>query len=199
MHWLNVLTAYRLREVLRYDPETGLAYWLTGTASYPPGRLATKPFFRQGKKDHISLTIDGKSYTMGRLAFLYMTGEWPKHLAEHWDGDKHNNKWSNLRDATRQQNAVKIGPKVKGMPKGVVYIGPPKDVYEARIFVNGKSELIGEFMCREDAGAAYDKRAREVHGEFAYVSQPSDIVIAVEPDERQIHHRGRRILFATQG
>lgn len=203
----NNLTAERLREIVRYEPDTGLAYWLKAHQQHPAGRLASKLRWTRGKKDYVRLKIGGHNYSMGRIAFLYMTGEWPTKIVDHEDRDKHNNKWSNLREATVSQNAANSPPKT-ALPKGVSWVGGNKKVYQAKIFVAGKCEVIGEFMCPEDAGDAYEKRAQEIYGEFAYirprtkdfpdssVEEDGGELLPAEDEGWRDNWRGRRLLRA---
>ncbi len=192
------LTAERLRQLIDYNPESGIAYWRVGVNLRTPGGIASKPEFRRGEKVHIQIKIDGRKYTMGRLAFLYMTGEFPKCYAEHKDRDKHNNKWDNLRDATPSQNAANHGVRRRkrgGLPKGVIRV-PSRNTYQARICSRGMSELIGEYLTPEDAGRAYARRAKEVHGEFAYIDPALGDIDQPAEAKWSESWRGRRVLYA---
>jgi hypothetical protein len=55
------LTAARLRELLDYDPATGVFTW----RSPRPSRYQL-------------ISVDGWTYQASRLAWLWMTGSWPK-------------------------------------------------------------------------------------------------------------------------
>ena len=98
-----VLTPARLREVVRYNAETGEMVRLL--AKYPFWGVISRPRFVRGKKAYCKAQIDGKFYAVHRLAFLYMTGRWPEPCTDHIDGDIHNNKWSNLREVTYSENS----------------------------------------------------------------------------------------------
>lgn len=104
MLYSSSLTTERLRQLVHYNPDSGEMVRLLEKA--PFWGLLSKPAFRAGRKDYCKARIDGKYYTVSRLAFLFMTGKWPEHFADHIDGDMHNNKWANLRDATREMNAA---------------------------------------------------------------------------------------------
>ena len=92
------LTQEYLKEILYYDPETGLWFWFKEVRN--SGRLA-------GSKDHgyVSILINSKKrYLAHRLAFLYMLGRWPEKEVDHKDNVKNNNAWDNLRECTSRQN-----------------------------------------------------------------------------------------------
>lgn len=193
-----VLTADRLRQLIEYHPDTGLAYWRVGVNLSGPGGLASKPEWRGTEKVHIRIKIDGQYYTMGRIAFLYMTGEFPKNYADHKDRDKHNNRWKNLRDATPSQNAANSPAgrrKRDGLPKGVTRV-LSRNTYEARICCRGNTELIGEYLTPEDAGRAYARRARELHGEFAYIDPALGDIEQAPEAMWSDSWKGRRVVYA---
>lgn len=98
---MSSLTATRLRELVEYSPETGEFIWKvsTGPRSQAGGRAGT---YKKGHRSQIR--VDGVIYKSHRLAWLYMTGEWPTDQVDHEDGDPSNNRWSNLRSASNTVN-----------------------------------------------------------------------------------------------
>lgn len=103
-----MISAQELRERLQYDPNTGHWIWLktprSGWVGRPAGTIDAKGYW--------VIKIDGKSYKASRLAYLYMTGEWPPEEMDHIDRKPWNDAWHNLRPATRAENnlnRVKIG------------------------------------------------------------------------------------------
>jgi hypothetical protein len=167
----NELTYSRLREVLHYDPATGIFTWLVATSRrIKPGYIAG----RVDSKGYAAIKIDHQTYRSHRLAFLYQTGSWPIAEIDHINGERANNAWCNLRQATRTQNVhntcVRSDNKV-GL-KGVTLHGPKtryKAKYRAIITVAGKQRHIGSFMTPEEAHAAYVAAATELFGEFARI------------------------------
>lgn len=95
------LTQERLKELLHYDPETGVFTRLVSISSNArAGAVAGAPT----SDGYLSIKIDGKRHKAHRLAFYYMMGEWPAADVDHIDMNKVNNRWSNLLEATRSQN-----------------------------------------------------------------------------------------------
>lgn len=159
------LDARRLRDLLNYRPETGMFCWReTNSNRAKAGSIAGT---RDKRKGYIYIRIDGRRYLAHRLAWLYVTGEWPEHQVDHRDLNPSNNKWSNLRAATDSDN--KANRRGHGaLPKGVIFdrrrsVHP----YYARIMVRGVFHHIGSFETAEQAAAAYSKAARKHFGQFA--------------------------------
>jgi hypothetical protein len=160
-----VITAQRLREVLNYDPETGVLTRLVRTARRirigdVAGNVDTRGYLR--------LEIDGRQYAAHRLAWLHMTGEWPPADIDHINGERTDNRWSNLRLATRAQNirnSRRRSTNTTGF-KGVSWQSARKK-WVAAITVNGIKRSLGRFDCPAEAHAAYVRAAEKYHGEFA--------------------------------
>lgn len=91
-------------------------------------------------------------------------------MVDHWDRDGLNCRRSNLRPATRSQNAANCLPRGDRLLKGVTLYKP--GVWLAQISFQRKRRHIGYFDTPEDAAAAYDAKARELHGEFARTNDP---------------------------
>jgi len=91
-----------------------------------------------------------------------------KYELDHADTNKHNNSLANLRIATHGQNSMNRSPILhKSRFKGVT---PKRGHWMARVKFNGKYTYLGEFTSEEDAAKAYDKKARELFGEFAFLN-----------------------------
>ena len=160
----DLITADRLREVLAYDPDTGAFIWQVRTSTrVHVGDVA-------GRSDPLGyrkIKVDGREYLAHRLAFLAMTGEWPVAEVDHRDGDPANNRWRNLRPATRSQNAANTGlRRAKDLPKGVSYRAS-SGRYLAQIVTRRETRYLGSFATPEEAHRAYLYAARLFHGSFA--------------------------------
>lgn len=157
-----MLTVERLKELLAYDPETGKFTRANTTGGRAVGTEA-------GTTDvygHRTINVDGKKYRTARLAFFYMTGEWPKGDADHINGVRDDDRWSNLRDATRTQNLANMRGKGASGIKGASWV-TAKAKWKAQIRIDGKNKHLGYFDDPQDASAAYAVAAQAAHGEFA--------------------------------
>ncbi len=162
---VNVTTQERLRELLRYDPDTGIFTWLKPAGRWgriPAGTAAGYADTHGYIKLSIGARRGGRPYAH-RLAWLYMTGEWPTQV-DHINGNRADNRWSNLRVATPKQNAANRGAQANNTSgaKGVTWY-PPLQKWH----VQCAKRHIGYFPTVELAAAAYLNAARVHYGDFA--------------------------------
>jgi hypothetical protein len=91
-----------------------------------------------------------------------------KTMVDHKDGNKLNNRKSNLRFCNKSQNGINR-PKQKNNTsgyKGVVFWAHISK-WNSAIMMNKKRYYLGNFDSAVDAAKAYDKKAIEMFGEFA--------------------------------
>lgn len=160
------LTAERLREVLHYSPETGEFRWRVMTSfRRPVGMLAGD---KKKGSGYVLIGVDKFRYRAHRLAWLYMTGEWPSLQVDHKDTDRANNRWENLRLATNQQNQInsRVSKNSLSGVKGVFW-SKQRQKWCAKLSI-GKRQYHGGFYDDiNEAAAAYMRLATAHFGEFA--------------------------------
>lgn len=175
----NNFTADYLRSILDYDHETGEFRW----KHRPREHFGDNRTFSRcntmfgGKKagavsplGYVTIGIHGQVYTAHRLAWLWMTGEWPMLDIDHRDGDGLNNKWSNIRLATESQNLMNARLRSDSSTglKGVwARKRKNRTRFVASISANGKTVYLGTFDSSCEASDARNKAALQIHGEFA--------------------------------
>jgi hypothetical protein len=153
---VSMLTAKRLRQVLKYNPETGIFRWKTVIPGpVLPGDVAGA---LHGSM-HRQIRVDGQIYQSGRLAWLYMKGRWPKHEINCINGNRSDIRWANLREITRAQGRSLCSPRSKLGVKGV---WGKQGSYVAQIRVSGQKKYLGTFDTLKEASAAYAKAAKAV-------------------------------------
>lgn len=93
----NPISQEELKRMLAYDPVTGLFSWLINRkGSALVGAVAGN----QTKVGYVHIKVNNRRYAAHRLAWLYMTGEWPLSQIDHISGVKSDNRWWNLRDVS---------------------------------------------------------------------------------------------------
>ena len=100
---MKELAQTRLRELLHYEPTTGIFTRRVTTSSNAKAGDAAGCLKSDG---YIYICVDRKQYLAHRLAYLYMVGDWPPNMIDHRDNCKHNNVWTNLRPATSSENLL---------------------------------------------------------------------------------------------
>ena len=135
------ITAERLRELLTYHPYTGTFTWNVTRQGCGMGKNAGCIDKKYG---YLVIKLDWKLYRGHRLAFLWMTGAWPINTIDHFDRDRSNNRWTNLREATRKQNQenLPIDPRNKSGHRGVHWV-KGDNVWAASIGHKGRKYAIG--------------------------------------------------------
>lgn len=92
-------------------------------------------------------------------------------LVDHADGDRLNNRRSNLRKATHAQN-LQNAKLSRANTSGFKGISFRSNRWCAGIRANGVFTYLGRFITKEEAARAYDEAARVLHGEFARLNFP---------------------------
>lgn len=162
-----MLTQERLKELLQYDENTGVFTWIKPTSNRVKiGSIAATT----NSHGYLYARIDGIRYGAHRLAWLYMTGSMPKDVIDHIDGNPKNNVFSNLREATQQQNLYNLRKSVKNTSgyKGVhFHKGTSK--WRVVVSVNNKPKHLGLYLTPEEANTVYTNWCVQNHGKFARI------------------------------
>jgi hypothetical protein len=162
---MSGLTAERLRELLHYDPATGVFRWRVRTSSR---RAAGDIAGTAHNAGYWQIRVAGEVHLAHRLAWLYMTGAWPKDQIDHRNTDRADNRRENLREASRRQNQANK-PLQKNNTSGFkgVSFSKTSGRWLAQIRRGPKAIPLGLFDTPEDAHAAYVRAAEREFGEFA--------------------------------
>ncbi len=134
----------RLKKLYNYEPKTGIFT-----------KKKTRKVASSMHNGYIRITIDYKDYYAHRLAFLYMNGIFPESIVDHKNHIKSDNRWSNLRIVSHQENCKNF-PMNKNNSSGEngVYWHARDNRWIAFIYIDGKKKHIGCFKNREDAASA---------------------------------------------
>jgi hypothetical protein len=153
-----------LLRLFSYDPQTGELHWRVSRAGLPVGNMGGYV----NPKGYWIVSIDGRQYLAHRIIWKLMTGCEPKAFIDHKDGDKENNRWRNLREATKadnSQNCKKYDTNTSSV-KGVTWERRLQK-WKAVINANNNRHYIGLFENFSDAAHARELAAEQLHGAFA--------------------------------
>jgi hypothetical protein len=157
------LTQARVKEVLHYEPSTGLFTWLVSLSfSSEVGNVAGGIDDRGYRR----ICVDQQRHRAHRLAWLYTYGYLPRLDVDHINGVLDDNRVSNLRLATKSQNIANSQLRSDNTSgrKGVVRRGKK---WGAQIICNGKRHYLGSYETVDEAHAAYVTAAKRLQGQFA--------------------------------
>lgn len=187
-------TPDRLRQLFRYDPETGDLFWLPRSPDdfHPRGQLPASAMAKTWNTQYAGKLAGYVDPTTGylrahvighymyahRIIWAIHYGEHPTNLVDHANGNKTDNRLCNLRAATwseNQQNRRAIS-KVKGRLTSSQYCGvhlkrrSNRWIAKIRSYEPGKGSVqheLGSYGCQTAAALAYDAAAKRLHGQFA--------------------------------
>lgn len=180
------ITQKELKELVVYDPETGLLFWKPRELKWftNEGKRSQEDIQKQWNnryaweqafaiKQENGYLIGGlfkQNFYTHRVIWFYMTGEWPKHDIDHINGIRNDNRWSNLREATRSENLKNQKKRFDNKTGQTgVHFRKNKNDYIAFIHANGKRIhlcVTSSFdeACRVRKQAEIDYNYHENHG-----------------------------------
>ena len=163
----------RLLELFDADMEAGRLFWKVyhggrKKAGDEAGYGFMRPTSSGAHASYLYIQADGTLYYRAQLIFCLANGYFPKLTVDHIDGDGLNDRPSNLREATRAQNAQNMKRRFhRDLPVGVSRTNTSAETFVARIQCNKVMHKIGIFPTVEAAHDAYLAKRKELFGEFA--------------------------------
>lgn len=155
------LTAQQARAAVTYDPATGVFRWAArfGKRGIPGAVAGTTDW-----NGYRVVTINGKRHKAHRLAFLVVNGDWPPEAVDHINGDRADNRWSNLRPASPAENQQnrRLQRNNKSGLVGVSWNSRAAK-WRAGIRVNGRSLNLGNFDDKHQAHKAHIAAKASLH------------------------------------
>lgn len=151
----------RVKELLRYDKETGKLHWTQPGVTQRPVGAEAGCICKDG---YIRTTIDAKKYANHRLAFVLMNDKWPDEFVDHVNGDRADNRWENLRPCSPAQNSfnAKLSSRNTTGVKGVNICGRT-----GKFVVDICGKKLGSFKDLELAELVVKEYRDTLHGSFA--------------------------------
>lgn len=177
-------TPEQLRQLLRYEPETGRLFWREQTTpeyfrdggkslrhsmnAWNAKYAGREAFTASTKSGHRRGRIAGHGLLAHRVIWAMHIGTWDFGLIDHRDLDGANNRMDNMRPATKSENGANRVAK-PGASSQYLGVGWHKAAgkWKAAISTNDRTCHLGLYDSEEDAARAYDVAAGQLHGEFA--------------------------------
>lgn len=144
------LTSFRLKELLEYNPETGIFIWKQKVNR----RIRVGSLAGTLSQGYWRISVDGHIYKSSKLAWLYMYGQWPIRCIDHKNGVPADDRIENLRDVSMSQNSQ------NRIAKGWYF---SDNRYVSEIITPEHKIRLGRFKTQEEAHAAYIAAKRMLH------------------------------------
>jgi hypothetical protein len=157
---MSALTQKRLRELLHYDPESGIFSNRVQRIGSPIGKVVGTP----NSNGHLQIMISRRLYMAHRLAWLYVYGVWPTSRLDHKNRQKTDNRIANLREVSPSENCQNVDlytNNTSGL-KGVCW-RKNEQRWSATICHQHKQIHLGYFDTKESAHLAYRVAATVLH------------------------------------
>ncbi len=178
-------------QVLDYLPETGEMRWKVrdvslfedkesrsaqhSVANWNARHAGREAFTTIGSHGYRSGRLQGHGLLLHRVAFVLMTGDWPRSLVDHVDGDRLNNRWSNLREASCAQSVRNRRGFSTTSPYIGVYWNKSLQGWIGRVYCGGTVHYCG--FSRNDPeklARRRDRKASELFGDYARLNFPKE-------------------------
>jgi hypothetical protein len=155
-----MITADHIQSILDYNPETGDFVWKT---HHRRPDLIGKRAGSPTNTGYWAIAINNQKRLAHRLAWLYMTGVSPSFHIDHRDGNKQNNKFSNLREVSRFGNLQNMRTATKANKVGFLGVSAHQGKWRVQIMVNGERIRESGFDTPEEAHQRYLELKRLHH------------------------------------
>ena len=177
-----------LRQLLRYEPDTGRFFWLPRTPDrFRTGKqtsehncniwngkyAGTEALAADSGRGYRLGQVEGKMVYAHRVAWAMAVGSWPSHEIDHINHDKSDNRLVNLRAVTPAENGLNRPlPRVNTSGHCGVWWHTIGKKWCAEIKVGGRKHYLGLFSDKDEAVAAWQSAAKrlghhENHGKAA--------------------------------
>lgn len=153
-----------IAQTIAYDPQTGVLTRI----SAPRGnkRLEGKEAGFLTDNGYRAICINTRTYHAHVLAWVLMTGEWPTQQVDHRNRNRSDNRWENLRLATRQEQQWNSDRRAGKSGHRGVTLDKRRMKWVVRFSVGGRRKEFGRFAELSDAVAVYTALATRFHGNF---------------------------------
>jgi len=156
----NNLTAERVREIIDYNPETGIFIRRINSAK---GKTRAGDVAGHIESNgYLALWVLGTKYLAHRIAWLYMTGAWPVDQIDHINRDRSDNRFENLREVNNAENQQNRSIR-RDCASGFMGVRKNKSRWMAEIRADKVRFHLGTYDTPEEASAAYLEAKKRLH------------------------------------
>lgn len=160
----NGITHDYLRSVIEYDKETGKITWIKTVSSKAPKGSAPTGMDKDG---YLVMMLKGRYLRQHRVAWFYVTGEWPKDKIDHRNGVRNDNRFCNLRECDEQDNNRNRAVS-RNNTSGVSGVSFQQGKWMVRIRLNKHvRQFFGYFDNLELAELVANEARDKYHGDFS--------------------------------
>jgi hypothetical protein len=155
------ITAEEMRRVFRYEPATGVLSWSINRARMAMAGSRAGYLKNCGRR---MVKINGRLVQEHRLIWLIVTGEWPKGVIDHINGNPADNRFANLRDVSQRVN---VQNQRRGVGRsGLLGVGWHGQLKKWQVCIRdstGRQHYLGVYADKEEASRVYLAAKREMH------------------------------------
>jgi hypothetical protein len=158
-----MLNQSELQSLLHYNQDNGIFTWINPVRKTMVNAIAGT----MSHEGYIVIKINKKIYRAHRLAWLYVYGEFPLSILDHVNGIKNDNRISNLRNSTFQQNIFnRKNESINTSGHKGVHWETAREAWKAVIVIDNQHIYLGRYKHKQEAINAYLASAKKHHGEF---------------------------------
>lgn len=151
-----------VREYIGYNRDTGVLFWLKNRGMRG---VAGREIKRRNPGGYAEINFAGKSYLAHRIIWWLVFGAEPDGEIDHINGNRADNRLSNLRLADRAQNARNC--KVRSTSStGVKGVSRDRNTFRASCYAKGVRHYLGNYKTIEAAETAVREFREKNHNEF---------------------------------
>jgi hypothetical protein len=154
------ITPERLREWLNYDPKTGIFTWRIRKSYRIQVGQAAGHIAEDG---YVTIRVNGRSLKAHRIAWLFVTGEWPREEVGHKNWVLSDNRFENLEPRTRAEVMQSQRSAHKENATELLGVSQFGKGFRSQIKVDGNTIYLGYFRTAEEAHSAYINAKRKLH------------------------------------
>ena len=181
----NMMPVDELARLFRMDAATGDLFWRARPREYFSSDRSFSVWNARyaGKRakggavgaGHVRISVAGRNIYAHRIVFALHMGRWPVGFIDHINGDKLDNRISNLREASKPEN-MRNCPPPRSNTSGYCGVSWVSHRRKWRAYIqdrHGRRQHLGCFDDAESAARAYDESAAREHGAFARLNFPT--------------------------